>query len=294
MVHTRLVSLKSVLYDLSTIVEEKYWNETLFYEWAAKGFLKFQIPAKYETCVAVLTLEGHKAQLPVDAETILQIGYKVRTTESDITELLRILGLEDTEWNRAREHMAFPEGLALRAFMATLQNQNSWAPMRLSTNPFLQNITSDVSLYTDTYYDNDVQPICVEHQYTVQRGCITSTLRNGVLLVAYTRKVRDGNDFLIPDNEDLKEAILHYCLYRHWMVRASMKEEGAAQLMTFHLERYDFLKRKASAVMPTIDELENIKNQRQDLVPRHHHYASFFQNLGAVPIHPNANYNGRF
>jgi len=125
MAQGKLISLRSVLYDLSTMVEEKHWNETIFYEWAAKAFLKFRVYDRYETCIKVVEVENHKAQLPSDTEMLLHVAYKQAITETDLTDMIRTLGLEDESWNPAVSHMEFPESLAKKALFSTYLNRSS-------------------------------------------------------------------------------------------------------------------------------------------------------------------------
>jgi len=136
--------------------------------------------------------------------------------------------------------------------------------MRLSNNDYLKSIGCDISVYGEAYFTNDPQPNCISHEYTLERGnCLTTTLRDGIIIIAYRRRVSDANgDFLIPDNEDLKEAIVHYVLYRHWLKRLSMKEAGSEALVRFHKSEYNLQKMKAigDLNMPSLDEMENIKN----------------------------------
>ena len=80
--------------------------------------------------------------------------------------------------------------------------------MRLTTNPYHQSLCLNNSLL-DCYY--------CKHEFSVSNELVlTSTLRTGTIMVAYIGlpKNSDGK-LLIPDDEELKEAILNYILFRY-------------------------------------------------------------------------------
>jgi hypothetical protein len=94
-------------------------------------------------------------------------------------------------------------------------------------------------------------------------------------------KDKDGYA-MIPDNEFLKESIFHYILYRYWLSKSMMMEEGAAQQVQFHLKMWNQLKAQASGDLnkPDVNELENIKSQMGHLVPRVSKFQQLFLTLG--------------
>jgi hypothetical protein len=125
-------------------------------------------------------------------------------------------------------------------------------------------------------------PEC-QYEYVVNPdGSITSNVKDGTIIIAYKAWPTDKEGFLlIPDHEDFKEAILHYVLYRYYVVKAVTHEEAARQERDWHLRRYNTLAQKAKSLnLPDIDTLENIKNAQSRLVPRSNRYDNFFGNLG--------------
>lgn len=132
-----------------------------------------------------------------------------------------------------------------------------------------------------------------KHEYVVDPGgCITTTLPKGYLLVSYLRNPTDSTGhLLIPDNEDLKEAIFHYVLYRYFLTRAIRKEQGSAQERDYHRMMFGMLKQKAAGALnsPSIDELENIKDHRDHLVPRGNRYNGMFSKLNQKETETNFN-----
>lgn len=62
----KYISLKSILFDISQLVDERYWDEVKVTEWAAKGFRSLNITSKYKDHLCEVIVENHKASLPKD------------------------------------------------------------------------------------------------------------------------------------------------------------------------------------------------------------------------------------
>jgi hypothetical protein len=149
-----------------------------------------------------------------------------------------------------------------------------WRPIRLTTNPYNTSICLDLSI---TRCDQ------CQHEYTISpSGVITLTLDEGTVLMSYLAYPQDSDGFaLIPDDENIKEAIMHYVLYRYWMQKDMMKEDGAEKRMKFHLQMWSTLSRKALSLnLPDISKMENLKNIHNRLVPRSNRWDQLFQSLG--------------
>jgi len=238
---------------------------------------------KLEEAVAIRNLVEHKAQLPNDLTYLTQVAYRPELPSDEIEELTRIMNLQGEEWNTAvTDHMFNPSGLpekAVRSLYAS--GLNKWYPMRASSSPFMSGI-----LITGTPYNSvdwTTPNLQGDHEYIVDSSmCLTSTLSDAVLAISYMRyPVKANGDTLIPDDEDLKEAIVHYCLYRYWLTRSFLREPNADKERDYHLSRYEVLMAKAGGELnlPTLDELENLKNLTNRLVPRSNQYDNFFSKL---------------
>lgn len=147
--------------------------------------------------------------------------------------------------------------------------------MRLTSNPYHNSLCLDKSLMYCTDCD---------HEFSVSPGLVlTTTLSAGVIMVAYLSHPTDEyGDTLIPDDENLKEALFHYVLYRYWLSKYQMKEDGARERIKFHLEMWNTLAIKTTGNMnlPDINQLENIKAQLNRLVPRENRFQQMFLTLG--------------
>jgi hypothetical protein len=289
------VPIDSVLYDIALVLDDAHYNEHKFREWLIQGFRKLHVHEVYEKKLRIIRVEEHKAELPSDLKTIIQIGYKETLEASEISELQRIMNLENVKDNPALVYIQDPESLPNQAALATSTQYSSWKPLRKSSTTFLPTVTVDYGLYGDSaeasYLYNAITncPEC-EHEYSVDKAnCLTTTLRSGYIWVSYMAHAQnDSGVLLIPDDEDLKEALLHYCLYKYWLIKSITKEESAFRERDWHLRRYQLLKAKAagSLNMPDVDTMENILSQRNRLVPRSDLYYSFFQRLNNKTIDP--------
>lgn len=268
------ISIKSILYDISLTVEEQYWNESKMLEWANKGLRKINTNARFESAVCVVAIEEHTANMPSDMKYLTQIAYKKHLDAIDIEYFQEIMNLKDLPWNAALQHMHYPLGLPAKAAEVFTHSHRKWVPMRKSNNTFALSVLCANKI-----------PECpnCEFEYNITpSGNLISDLKNGLIMVSYLRNpVNEDGDALIPNDEDLKDALFHYCMYRYWMVKRTMKEEGSRQERDYHLQRYEILKAKAAGKLnsPSIDELENIKDMTNKLYSRGYRYDSFFGNL---------------
>lgn len=187
------ISIKSVLHDLSLMIDERYWNETAMEEWITKALRQLNIEPALEQAVSLIELCEHKATLPSDLKYLTQVAFKATPEPSD--ELSAILS-----------NLDLPEDSNLFLYHSLLKSL-VWVPLKLTTNPYHASICLDETLMQcpGCQYEFSVSPSMV----------LTSNLKDGLLLVAYLRYPLDKDgSALIPDDETLKESILHYAMYR--------------------------------------------------------------------------------
>lgn len=187
------ISIKSVLHDLSLMIDERYWNETAMEEWITKALRQLNIEPALEQAVSLVELCEHKAILPSDLKYLTQVAFKATPEPSD--ELSAILS-----------NLDLPEDSNLFLYHSLLKSL-VWVPLKLTTNPYHNSICLDETLMQcpGCQYEFSVSPSMV----------LTSNLKDGLLLVAYLRYPLDKDgSALIPDDETLKESILHYAMYR--------------------------------------------------------------------------------
>ena len=86
---------------------------------------------------------------------------------------------------------------------------------------------------------------------------------------------------MIPDSQDLKDAILHWILHNIWMSRYIMKEEGAKDRMQEHLMMYSTAAHKCQHLNnPDASQLEVIAGIWNRLVSPTNRFDNLFTTLG--------------
>lgn len=253
---TNYISIKSVLYDLSLLIDERYWNENKMTEWALKALRQVTTPLLLKDKVALLDVAQHRAELPCDFKYLNQIAYTQSST----------VLTDSVKYNL---FLPNPE------LTTVLQSEpTAWQPMRLATSTFHESICVDSTILRC--------PNC-QHEYSISPDLlVTTTIKTGTILVSYKAYTKDSEgDFLIPDNETLKECLTHACLYKYWMSKWQMKEDGADSRMQFHLRQWGMYSSKAAAELnlPDLNQLENIRSFWTRLVPRAESFSNFFSNL---------------
>jgi ribonucleotide reductase alpha subunit len=119
-------------------------------------------------------------------------------------------------------------------------------------------------------------------EYREEGNNIKTTPKNCIVLISYKAYASDNGEYMIPDNENLKEALTNYILYR--LYDAKMKAEpnqfNQAE-RTMHLQRYNILAARAKGElnMPDVGTMENLKNIRTRMMPRTNMFESGFQSL---------------
>lgn len=163
----------------------------------------------------------------------------------------------------------------LESFANPFNNGHGYRPLRRTSNFFMNMVHCDDDFYTC--------PECAYEYNISNNGTITTTMKDGILAVSYKHlPVDDNGDILIVDNEDLKEAITHYCLYKYYLRKSLYNEESSERQRDWHLARFNALAIKSRSIdLPDIDQLENMANYATRIVPRRHMYDTYFTQLGS-------------
>ena len=273
-------SIKSVLFDISTMLDSTEWNEEKMTEWAIRGFKKLNLHTGFQEKVCIAEIINHKAQLPSDVVYINQAAVRSKFDEANLTTIKQIIGVDSTSYYNALDHVTFPDSLATKA-LAIYNSSNNWEPMKPASSTFMQTVTLDNAFQINT-------STC-RSEYSVNgSGCMTTTDKDGYILLSYLGYAEDADgNTLIPNNANLKEALLHFCLYRYWMTKANQHEQNAGNLRNFHLELWQVNSQKAKGDlnMPDIGTMENIRNQQLNMLPRSNGFDNFFrdQNVSRNP-----------
>lgn len=254
---TNYIPIDSVLYDLSLTIDDRYWNETKALEWANKAARLLRSDQMLESKLALIHVTNHKAELPEDLKYLTQVVFKDTNCATD----------------SCFPELNLPPNSDLQSKLDGVSMIN-WQPMRLTSSPYHQSLCLDDSLLNCQ--------VC-SHEFSVSTNLVlTTTLKTGALMVAYIGLPMDTDGkLLIPDNEEVKEAILAYVLYRYWMSKYNMMEQGSDQRMQHYLSMWNTLSKKAAGNLnlPDVNELENLMSQFNRLVPRENRFQQMFLTL---------------
>lgn len=280
------VSIKTVLYDLSTVLPEQEFDRVLLTEWAHKALRKVNSSLKFESEVCLIDVDSHKGQLPSDLKYVVQMAYKPYddVDSDDLADVQKALGLDQTKNTNILENLPDKAVYGL-----TNLYKNKWRPLRASTNSFFQSITCPTDIYPDMYFDYDC-PHCKDEYYLSPDLSITTSFKKGLVMLAYLRYAKDADGFeLVPDEPNILEALFHYCLYRYYAVKAIVKEQGAPQERDYHLGRFELLLAKGTANLntPDLSQMENLRIQSTRLMPKSQQFDSFFSRLNSQELEPN-------
>ena len=249
---TNYVSIRSILFDLSTLIDDRYYNETTALEWAAQGLQRLRVTPKMEEKLYVTNVVDFTANLPSDFKYLIQIAYK-ENTYTDNSGVILVSNINEAV-----------------NYQAIFSSGNHWKPIRQATSS--ASINRELTKCSN----------CA-HTFSISaNGVISTSLEEGCIIVMYKGYPLDEEgDILIPDSQDLKDAILHYVLFKYWLSRYSMKEEGAESRMNFHREMNSTLSHKCQHLNnPDVSQLETISALWNRLISPTNRFENLFTTLG--------------
>jgi hypothetical protein len=152
--------------------------------------------------------------------------------------------------------------------------QNRFVPVRLSTSSMFKGICCDPE--AKQFHNN------WRDEYTIINNGIALrfNFQDGMIALSYLKQRLDEETGypLVPDSEALTEAIGSYIIKKISTRDFYGKKEGSQNLMQkaemdwqWHCKRA-----KSQMMMPTVDDLQNILEQRHRLIPIQNRYYSFF------------------
>ena len=163
-------------------------------------------------------------------------------------------------------------------------------------------MTSQSQFYTQNFmkYVDKINPYEVP-EYFIKPGWIVTNVNKGYIKLIYKTILTDERGYpLIPDLVSYQEALYWYVLmklsFAKWM-KGTLGGKGvnAGQNMyTFIHQQWNFYRNQAyaEAMMPTTDDMRNIKNQWNKLIPDWEEDKHFFSTIGKEEITYNDYYHG--
>lgn len=174
--------------------------------------------------------------------------------------------------------------------------------------PAFKRHTSQSQIYTDAIPRHQERMfgkyIDKKPEYFIKPGWIVTNRKHGFIKLAYKAIATDERGYpLIPDLTSYQEAIYWYVVMKLTFPKfmsgqlggsSKFAQKYAAQSYFYTQQQWNFYRNQAyaEAMMPTSDDMQNIKNDWNKLIPDWDGDDTFFKNIGKEEITYNDYYHG--
>jgi hypothetical protein len=228
-------------------------------------------------CNALIPITEHQALLPNNFQNLLSAAALPAYSDSEAAYYEGVIR-ELASLNEPNNVYIINDESIINRLMISFSDTRKFEVMHKATSLFMQSFNSPSSL--------DTTPKLQTPQYEICEGRFMFTnLRTGFVLISYLAipSTKDG-DLLIPDHQDLKEAISHYVMYRWYSSRISTADYSALnhlkQEREFHLSQFQVLSIKSKNLeLPDLATLENLVNIRNRMVSVTTAFETGFNNI---------------
>ena len=256
------ISIKYALPDIFSTLEETYISVDNALEWASKAMAQMDIYEFHEPRLAFREIKGYQTFLPCGLLQLNQILYR-----SDFKK--------DTVFSVSDSSAQVYKDFAEKNQLENVYMHRGWLPMRASTNNFMLSVLcpNSPNLITNC-----------QHEYTIlPNGKVVTSFQEGWILISYMSAVKDDSgNFMIPDDQELIEALRLYIMSRIWERRWNMKEEGAKERFEYYVTKWGLYKNmvRGKFKLPNDDQKQNIMDYSTSLLPKKDRYYNYFGSLG--------------
>lgn len=229
-------------------LDKTQYEEDDIIEWIINGLDVLNIKKAYQQEAIWIEVKNHKAILPCDVIQIEMIVSPLSEgdfCDEDEQELENCnCGFNTNYVTQINSNYNFRVINNWSGFSNTNYFKRNFQVLKLSNLPFASkfhcstcpNISSNCGL-TYTLSSN---------------GYITTSFESGNICMAYLKYAKDEDDeYIIPDNEDLIQALSNWCMAKHWEVRMNMKEEGAFNMYQLYINKAQNLFQKVRGIFIT-------------------------------------------
>lgn len=289
MINNRMISSASVVAKVIADLDlrEDEIRITDIREWIMESILKIGAIQQFEHKVEILPIECHQVSLPCDLYKLDQVAYsyccnggwlpmRKATSSFGVSHDNQCCSkacmlIQDAADREALDKLN--EDNNLRETLSALINQNT---VPTANGRYLGN---RIGHKDGTMYSYDLQ-------YMTKPGYIMTNVPRGYIKVSYYAIYTDEDSMpMIPDLESYKEAIYWYVTMK---LMYPKKLKGQISQGDYYDIRnsYNFYRKQAyaEAMMPTVDDLENVKNTWHKLYPEMNDHDTFFSTSGEEQI----------
>lgn len=302
MINNRMISSNSIISKVIADLDlkESDIRITDMKEYIMEAVLKIGAIQQFEHKVETLPIECHQVSLPCDLYKLDQVAYSyccnggwlpMRKATSSfgvshdnqccskacmLVQDAAMFPLVKNMFNLTNDREALDklnEDNNLRETLSTLINQNT---VPTANGRYLGN---RIGHKDGTMYSYDLQ-------YMTKPGYIMTNVPRGYIKISYYAIYTDEDSMpMIPDLESYKEAIYWYVTMK---LMYPKKLKGKISQGDYYDIRnsYNFYRKQAyaEAMMPTVDDLENVKNTWHKLYPEMDDHDTFFSTSGEEQI----------
>lgn len=229
------ISIKALFPRLRIPLQET--SEADVIEWAMQGLDLMNATQPYKREGALLEVRNHRAKLPTGVCQIEAVASTIQGSNAPTAEEIEELTQCEIDYiNKEQVDRIGQQGIInnYNLFVKTRYYQNYFVFLRLADRPMMQKFHCEdcPNLHSN----------CQEEYTITPDGIITTSFESGHLCIGYLTYARDEfGDFMIPNDENLFQALVAYVTAMMWEERANMKEQGAWQMHINYLQRAEIL-----------------------------------------------------
>lgn len=242
------IPLKTVLYQISLDLDPNLWNESTVLEHSLKAARKMGSIHLYSDKLEYYTFDNYKFTYPKNMKYLGQV-FIYNSSINKPTATNQIL-LDELQRLTLAPH---PEYFITHA-PSTTRSRNKWA--LVYDNPGVMTPCMNIG--------SCFLQMKNHQEYAELNVC------SGLVMLSYKEyAVNTDGEYMIPDNENYKEALTHYVMYKYYdgKIKADASQENTRE-RSWHLQRYAILSAKAVAEVnePTENQLESIRKNQNKLL----------------------------
>lgn len=242
-------------------------------EWIFEAVDKIGAPTQYIERDITLELDDYQAPIPGDLQVISGVAFST-TPHGKWTPMRTNTGIFKN--NHEHHHHGHPEPLM---------------PTRITSQSQFYEINT-MKYLNRMFNDGRIQ----DPQYFIKPGWIVTNQKHGFIRLAYKAIATDERGYpLIPDLTSYQEAVYWYVVMKltfpKWLGgklggESKYAQKYAANTYTYVQQQWNFYRNQAyaEAMMPTADDMQNIKNDWNKLIPDWDGDDTFFRNIGREQI----------
>lgn len=280
-------------------------NEADIIEWAGEALEHVNAIRAKEEAVAFLKVKNFQTEMPYNLHNIIQIA---KNNLIDDPETKPVVSTEDEVINK-EEKADYPVCLDCngmpyydydiayyRPYHDLQYEYNLWrenvilkrcyVPVRLSNNSFFNSLVCSQDDH-DCGYDIkwSAGPYTQStYEYTIiEDKVLRFNFEKGIIALAYNRNMQDKDGVpMIPDYISFTTAITGYIMWQMMKREFYTGREGSKTKVVYAEDQWQWYCKQASnkSLIPQgVDELENLKEQRNYILPRRNVYQNYFGNL---------------